>query len=393
MTTERKLDDALDLLGRARPRLDEITRARVASKVEAALREQPTEAAPTPAPVRRWPRRLAIVTAGVATVGVAAAGVLVLAAPSRTAPPPVEEAAPAPAPAGPAKIDVAAGESRHLELGATAITVYGPGRLDGDAERATVHAAAIVVDRPHDEAAPWSLRYDDITVVASRATFAVDRGTAVRVTVMRGEVLLLCEDGPHPVPAGDTAECPRPTASSGDRPRVRSTPDAVAAPPDAAVPDAGVGPGSAPAVVDSPPPAPVRLVRAPVAPVMPPPELAPPLPAPPPPAPPPSPPEPVPDEAFAMQEPIAATPNLYRLAEGAMRRGDRDGARVALNAVINENPSSIDAANALLDLAMLAHKEGNDPRAHGYLDRLDRHLYRAGLLAPAARLRAQLEPR
>jgi hypothetical protein len=386
--SEQRLDDAVAALGRARPRLDDLTRARVAARLEAELARADQTAAL--APGRPHARPVIIAALG----GAVAAAVVIVIALAVVGGDDGERAAVAAGGGGAAAaagggegpaaaaavIDVAAGAARRIEVGGAAITVFGPGHFDGRADRAATDAAALVVDRPAGDT-PWSLRHGDVEIVATRATFAVDRGTTVRVMVMRGELTLRCDADVRQVRAGESASC----TVAGTAP---PAPAAVTAP----APDADAAP------VEAPPAGPSTARRPAVAPARPAPSplavdadgaaLATPVPAAPVPAAPSTPP-PV-DEPLPEPVPSSAVPDLYALAEGAMRRGDHAGARAALQAVVAAGPGSLDAALALLDLARLAHADGDAAAARGYLDRLDRHPRRAAIAGPAARLRAQI---
>lgn len=395
MSADRRLDDAVAALATARPRLDEITRARVGARVEAALARD--AAAPVVVP---RPRRVPLVLP-LAGVGAAAAVVAVLWVRADDAAVRPEGAVGAADERVAGPVVVAAGGSRRVELDDTAVTVFGPGRLEPAPAGATADAAALVVDRPRGDA-PWTLRYGPVAVVVTRATFALDRGAVVRVTVMRGEVELRCDDTlARPVRAGESAACALPPASTGAAlgasasaapvtVETRGEPAHTGSAPARPASTTGVSPARAPAraaITASEPPAatdraPSALATAPAPPA--------------PPAPGPAATAAAPTTAAADPTELvasAAAPDLYALAEGAMRRGDERGARAALQAVIAAAPASVDAALALLDLARLAHRSGDDAAARAHLDRLARHPHRSAVAAPADRLRAQLSPR
>jgi predicted acylesterase/phospholipase RssA len=379
--TEERLDAMLAAL-RARPaHLDEITRARVGARIEAALAKAP-DAAEAKA-TRRWRRGGVAAGLGLA----AAAAVLAVVAAARDGEPaaggsavvgeaastaganpaagssgvPAEPAAPA-APAAPvagtaavaaatAPITVASGESAQLTLGGAAVTVYGPGGLSPTSDGAVVDAAGIVVDRQRGET-PWSVRYRGVEVVATRATFAIDGGARTRVTVMRGELVLHCPSGSRTLHAGASATCEPPA-----KPHVAPQPPpppafSLGRPPT-------LEPESHPAAA---PPAPAPQL---------PPELHP------------RPPAPSAPQPRSGPEPTAADP--YSAAESALRRRDLDAARDALLAIVDAAPDSLDAATALLDLARLAARRGDASAALGYLDRLQRHPHRAALAAARGR--------
>lgn len=387
MSAERRLDEAALALGRARPRLDEVTRARVAARVEAALAGDGERAS---APARR---RLGLPLAVAVGGGLATAAViawLAVGRGERAIGAPDDPSAPAAgligltrgaAPPLTAPIDVAAGDSRQVALGDATITVFGPGHLAGAGDRADADAAAVVIDRPRG-LAPLALRYHGAEVIVTQATFALDRGRGVRVTVMRGELTLRCEAAARVVRAGESDGCAPPTAPA-------APPSSPVSPVSPVVPPVERAPApTTTAVTTSAAPRPWRRpATAPTVAVAPPGPAA--APTTPPPAPPPAP-APAP-----IEEPVAssAAPDLYPLAESAMRRGDHVGARAALDAVIAAAPGSLDAAAALLDLARLAHQDHDDVAARAYLARLDVHPRRAAVAAPAARLRAELTGR
>lgn len=365
---EERLDAMLAPLRESEARLDEITRARVGARLEAALAGEARQAPAGRIGAERWRWR----GLAAAAVGIAAAAAVVIAvaargggrseggaretakleaagsagasgtgasaaAPSAVASSTGASAAGSPArgtagtpsatpstPAAPADpaapIVVAAGASAQLTLDGAAITVYGPGRLAPAQGGAVVEAPGLVVDRTQGDA-PWTVRYHGVEIVATRATFALDRGTEPRVTVMRGELELRCPSGTRTVRSGASATCGRAVTAALPPPQAQDQ-----APIAAEVPAA-------------PPP---------------------------------------------------STAERYAAAESAMRRGDPDAAREALLAVVAAEPASLDAATALLDLARLAARRGDALAARGHLDRLDQHPRRAALAAPAARLRATL---
>jgi hypothetical protein len=377
--TEERLDAMLAALRDRPARLDEITRARVGARLEAALAGiDPAEA---PRPARGWRRRaiaaglglaaaaavLAVVAAardgepaggetaaagapapsgGGGASATASAGGAAGAAPAPSASGVVAATAAAGAAAGPpaaaatapsavtAPIAVAAGDSAQLTLDGAAVTVYGPGRLSPMRDGVVAEAAGLVVDRTHGDT-PWTVRYHGIEIVATRATFAIDRGAEPRVTVMRGDLVLRCPSGARTIRSGASATC-EPAAS----PRREAPPPPPSSAPPTLAPEPPPAPGPAPG------------------------------------------PEPRPATATATDP--------YSVAESALRRGDPDAARAALTAVVDAAPDSLDAATALLDLARLAASRGEAPAALDYLDRLDRHPRRAALAAPAARLRGTL---
>jgi hypothetical protein len=172
-----------------------------------------------------------------------------------------------------------------------------------------------------------------------RATFALDLGNGPRVTVVRGEISLLCSSGARTIRAGGSGSCPREEVRAA--PRAERT-VAATEPPTARRPPA------LPALAE---------LRG---------------------------------DATAPRSPEAI--DHYAGAEAALRRGDVEGARRALLTVIAAEPESLDAATALLDLARLAASRTETASALEYLERLDRHPHGAALAAAAAHLRASLAP-
>lgn len=297
---------------------------------------------------------------------------------------------------GTGPITIAAGESTQVAIGDAAVTVFGPGTVSSTPDGTEVNAAGLVIDRTRGDT-PWSMRYHGVKIVAMRATFALDHGTVTRATVMRGEIALLCPSGTLTIRSGASGTCePAEDATPAPDPQPRA-PEGPGAPN---------LPRMKP-VAPNPPPAnrvaPSALPSASLG------------------DPGPRPAAPVTEDAQRTDslsplrgEPIArgslraepparelivetlrplparaATPG-YAAAESALLRGDLDAARAALLAIIDEAPGSLDAAMALLDLARVAKTRGEPIRALGYLDRLDRHPRRAALATAAAHLRAML---
>jgi hypothetical protein len=239
---------------------------------------------------------------------------------------------------------VRAGAAERVAIGDAEVTVYGPGRVASDGANAgvagavVVDAEAVLVDRARGDGT-LALAYGDLEVRVTRATFALDRTVAPRVTVMRGDLLLRCEAGERVVHAGESATCATTSTASAAA--------SAAATRTAATTDAPM----------------VAATREPAAR------------------------EPEARESVA-REPAAPT-DAYAEADRAMRRGDRPGARVALEALVAGQPESRDAAAALLDLARLdaAHDAA---AARGHLDALDAHAHGAVLAEPSAHLRCTL---
>jgi hypothetical protein len=230
-------------------------------------------------------------------------------------------------------------------VGGAAVTVYGPGQLSPTPEGAVAEGTGVVVDRTEGDR-PWSVRYHGATVVAMRATFALDLVRGPRVTVVRGQIWLRCSSGVRTIGAGASGSCPPEEVRASPRPRPAGSLLAPASP----LPLASTEPAR----------------RTPVLP-----EIR--------------------READGLL-PQAARSDHYAAAEVALRRGDVEGARRALLAVIEAAPDSLDAATALLDLARLAASRAETARALEYLERLEHHPRAATLAAAAAHLRAALAP-
>ncbi|HUQ03682.1 MAG TPA: hypothetical protein VM261_14390 [Kofleriaceae bacterium] len=362
-TADARLDAMLASLRQVEPSLDDLTRARVGAELQTALRT-PVADGGRGTGRGTGPRR-ALVVGGVA-LAVAAAAVAIAfgsgwlsagagagAGDSRRTGVPQARAPGAaagePSPRG--AIDVGAGAVERVAIGTAEVTVYGPGRVSsrGSAggvtlrdDIAVVDADAALVDRSRGDGT-LVIAYGDLHVTVTRATFALDRTNAPRVTVMRGELLLRCDAGERAVRAGESATC-----------------ETIARTPTPAIQAPAAGQGAAfvdGRAVAAAPRSPVRSdVDEPAAP--------------------------------ATREPATPT-DAYAEADRAMRRGDRPAARVALEALVAAQPDSRDAATALLDLARLdASYDATAARRH--LDALDAHPHGAVLAEPSAHLRCTL---
>lgn len=248
MTAENRLDAMVASLGQVEPALDDLTRARVGAELQASLRDEKSRGV-TAASSRN--RRLWLAAGGVALAAAAAAAIVAIGsrthdrdraaeAPTATAPPtPAPSPAPAPRTLAPgAAIDVVPGTIERIVFGGADVTIYGPGHVRArDGASSTEHAAivdadAALVDRSHGDGT-WSLTYGDLEVRVMRATFALDRTVAPRVTVMRGELFLRCARDERVVHAGESATCePAPVAPPPRRaePRVPVDTDTPEAP-------------------------------------------------------------------------------------------------------------------------------------------------------------------
>jgi len=226
-----------------------------------------------------------------------------------------------------APVTVVAGASAQLNVGDAAVTVYGPGRLSPTSDGAVAEAPSILVDRAQSDR-PWSVRFHGVKIVATQAVFAATHQADVGVTVMRGEITLICPSGTRTIRAGASGSCEPATKPQIARPRVT----------------ARTPPSSSPAQ------------------------------------------PPVPD---VPADPAVRSAEAYHQAEVAMR-GELDAAHDALLAVIDTRPDSLDAATALLYLARMAAVRGDVSAAFDYLARLDRHPHGAELTTPVANLRVAL---
>ena len=361
MSREERLDDLVATLATARGHLDDLARARVAARLVAAI------AAP-PVPPRR--SRAVPLVAAVAAVAAAAVAIVLVArsggpplvlravapgavARSATTPPAPAEAAP---PVPPAGTVVAAGESRRFAHGGAGVTLVGPGRLAPVPGGLAVSGGTLLVE--NDGGATIKVVVDVAVrteVVAWRASFALDASRDPQVTVTHGDLVMHCPGRTLFLGVGERRRCTDPTTRAPRRPAPTS-PSSVApvVPPVAPPPDV-----VSPSQVAPPPAAPL-------------PAVVPPVPV----APPASPP---------------TARELYRAAEGAMRRGERDVARASLLEILDRFPHEMASAPALLDLARLAYRAGEHRAALAYLDRLAAHPHRSALAEPAARLRRRIE--
>lgn len=392
--SEQRLDELAASLGRTRPVLDDIARARIAAGIQAAHdRRGPA----------RQERRMPWLAAG----GIAAALALavVIALRPRLADR-ADRAAPGSAPViarMPDGVPLLAGSDAAVsgELAQASVTLYGRGWATHHGPRLTVEADAFLVDRAVGDA-PIEVAARGAKIRLLHATFAAFSASELRVTVIRGEVALLCPgaESMRVVPAGQTVRCapppspaplPAPAMPGGSPPPAAPppAPRAAATAPLAAstAPLAAIGaaattgsarfdaagadasqaavPGSslralAAGSAGPIPPAPGTSLRT----------LAP-----------------------GAAEPGAATPApsadlaaRYAEAERLMA-SDADAARRVLRALVSDAPGAPEAAPALLDLARLAAAGGDHPAARAALDELAHHPGAAALAMPAAYLR------
>ena len=438
MTTER-LDQLAASLARTQPRLDDLTRARVAASLGAALAAPAQPAAAHRALRRRrwWLAATATAAAALAVLYlvrgrtpaprsavVSPAPAVAGGAPDAQPPPDRDSAragalahahptpaASAPAPATPAPRPAAASApAQPYQLAGATITVYGSGWATAHGARILADADALTFDRT-DGATPVDLVIRGATIRAQRATFSVDSGTVLRVTVLRGELALTCDDAltPQHVITGGAATCDvvriadstPPPASITPSPAIATPSPAITAPPPASTAPATsrtspvrTAPATAhpataaapiarspaipvfvpslssttrsPAALDVPAaeaPSTSEAARAPAAP---------------------------PRADLAPSPPPADPATRYRAAERLLLR-DPAAARASLSALIADAPSAPEAAPALLDLARLAIAAGDAVAAHAALDRLAAHPAAAALAMPATYLRCVIE--
>lgn len=193
--SEERLDRLIAELARARPVLDDLTRARVAAHLEAA------RAAPVPARrTTRW--KLALGGALAAALAITAG--LALHARPRTAALPVSPLAELPD--GHLLATVRGASARGGVAGAV-LTLFGPGWAVRNDRRIVADAETLVVDRPGGDAA-LELAVRAATIRVQNAKFLVESADVVRVTVMRGEIVLRCAgDTERHVAANELASC------------------------------------------------------------------------------------------------------------------------------------------------------------------------------------------
>jgi hypothetical protein len=324
MTAENRLDTLLGALRDAEPQLDDLRRARVGAGIQAALREP---AAPPARASRVTRTRVLVVAGGLGVAAAAAAAIAVVASGTK----------------GSSEHPTTA---QHVAIGGADITVYGPARITppgaddarphaatgaADVQPTVIDADAVLVDRSHGDGA-FAVQYGDLEVRAMRATFAMDRTVAPRVTVMRGEILLRCPtSGDRTVRAGESATCATTTAP--------------------------------PAPTSTAPPAPATTASTTARSAT--------------------------DVPRSEPRPTPAERDMYAEADNAMRRGDRAAARTALEAFVAAHPDAPESAAAFLDLARLyAPFDADTARRH--LDTLDAHRHGASLAEPSAYLRCTL---
>jgi hypothetical protein len=414
--SQDRLDELVAALASTRPVLDDITRARVAAGIAAASR--------TPQPVRRNPRRRWMIGGAAAAIVVLAIG---LALHDTSAPGPELAVAPmvvvGELPEG-AMLAAVPGTAVQGQIAGTVVTVYGPGSATRRGSRIVVDADRLVVDRPGGDA-PVELEVRTATIRVQHATFSVDSGHALRVTVIRGEIILTCADhgADQAVTAGGSAACDATRTAVGAPAAARPpspnrlvtevSPASGAVPSDMSsssppptIPDVR---SRAPRAVTGDAPLPTARTTASARPPRPATTAAPPPRSPATPSAiaadtrpiateqttehaPPEPAEPAgsPDSPGQSSVAPAGTAARYAAVEHLMTR-DPAAARAALRALVTEAPTAPEVAPALLDLARLAAGAGDDVAAHAALDQLAAHPGAAPLAMPAMYLRCTLE--
>jgi len=394
--TEQRLDELAAALGRTRPVLDDIARARIAAGIQAAHDRRD--------PARHRVRRVGWLVGGALAAAVALAAVIGLR--PRPAEPTV---AVAPAPGVvrlPDGVPLLAARDATVigELGQATVTLYGRGWATHQGHRLTVEAEAFVVDRPAGNA-PVEVAARGATIQVLHATFAVASSSELRVTVIRGELVLRCPgaEAASVVTAGQAARCePAPPAPASARPAPAPPGGPPPAPPRVLpAPAPPGGPPPATGAGEPSPAAPARRVAAtaPLAPAAAASPARPELPAP----------RPVDAAVDAASQTAVPTGSLRAIAPGAAEPGapppppaapaaryaeaerlmasDADAARRVLRALVADAPGAPEAAPALLDLARLAAAGGDHPAALAALDELARHPGGGALAMPAAYLR------
>lgn len=398
--TEQRLDELAATLGRTRPVLDDIARARIAAGIQAVHD-------------RREPGRHRVRLVGWLVGGALAAAVALVAIGLRPRPAePTAAVAPAPGVVRlPDGVPLLAARDATVtgELGQATVTLYGRGWATHQGHRLTVEAEAFVVDQPAGDAAV-EIAARGATIQVLRATFAVASSSELRVTVIRGEISLRCPGAATTsvVTAGQAARCePLPAAPAPLLP-APGTPGGLPGEPPP-VPPAPATPGGPPPATGSGEPLPAAPARraaatAPLSPAAAASPARPELPAP----------RPVDEAVDAASQTAAPTASLRAIAPGAAEPGaptpppadpaaryaeaerlmasDADAARRALRALVADAPGATEAAPALLDLARLAAAGGDHPAALAALDELDRHPGAAALAMPAAYLRCLVTP-
>ena len=178
--SEHRLDELVETLGRTRPVLDDIARARIAATIHAACDRAPAH--------RRGAR-----TRWLGGIAAALALGAALALRARPAGPT------APVPPAAAAVRLADGipllATRDAtvtgEFAQATVTLYGRGWATHQGNRLTVEADAFVVDRKTGDA-PIEIAARGATIQLLRATFVAASASELRVTVIRGELALRC---------------------------------------------------------------------------------------------------------------------------------------------------------------------------------------------------------
>jgi hypothetical protein len=216
--SQERLDKLVATLASTRPVLDDVARARVAAHLEAACRTPE----PTRRPMRRW--RWAVGAAMAAAAAIVVGFALRRGGELHTGAPRVSPMAFAELPEG-TPVSVIPGASIRGELAGASFTLYGPGWAMRRGQRIIADAEALVVDRPGGDA-PMELEVRSATIHIQHATFSVDGVHVLRVTVIRGELLLQCAGAntAQTVTAGESATCSAPRTAAADHAPAGPTP-------------------------------------------------------------------------------------------------------------------------------------------------------------------------
>jgi hypothetical protein len=227
---DQRLDTLVAAAAKSRPRLDDVTRARVAMRIHQSLAARRgrrgrgilsslADLADT------WRGGLAILTGSAVAAVALLLWVLLggggdderssLPQPERSS---LEPAAPSAVERSPAAESAAV---QHIIAG-SALTLYGPVGITHRDGTLVVEAQAFVLDRARSDV-PQRVLYRSATIWVKQATFSADDSQGTRVSVMRGELLLRCAGSTRWVKAGESVSCeptPRETAASPEPERL-----------------------------------------------------------------------------------------------------------------------------------------------------------------------------
>lgn len=235
MKEDQRLDTLVAAAAKSRPKLDDVTRARVAMRIHQSLadgrghrgRGVLSSFADLVDTWRGW----FSILAGSAIAVVALLLWLLLGggggSDERSVLPQTEgssldPAAPSAVERSPAKESAAV---QHIIAG-SALTLYGPVGITHRDGTLVVEAQAFVLDRARSDE-PQRVLYRSATIWVTQATFSADDSQGTRVSVMRGELLLRCAGRTRWVKAGESASCEPPpleTAASPEPEPSRSMP-------------------------------------------------------------------------------------------------------------------------------------------------------------------------